>query len=352
MTIFSNLLNAYATIDSKHDITGKLVKQATSWLGVEDEEGNAKNGTSASMESRETTQSTSSTSDLMTTISTTATTPTTRNGGGAFDAIVVDNNGLPPVKSNVNPSQPLREKPPSEGFFRATPKPLLYSNVLPHRDLQFGVSNPHFFSEEVPQATEAYGPTDFLVETVKLDKNFLHQFFTSKPVLLGTDVVTSTSVKVKRGRESSGEVMDGPESLLDAMLTGDAKDEEKRGLPSFLKNLRPRPTELPTTRRTTAFPIFTRSSTTTTAASTTTSTTTTTTTTTRQLAKMSKVKHRDSPAIIVKNVHKFQRYNIPPEAKVTHHLKVPNPSQLASGGPRQARQPQSQPQQHFENQNR
>ncbi len=50
-----------------------------------------------------------------------------------------------------------------------------------------------------------------MVETVKLDKDFFHQFFTSKPLLLGTDVVTSTSVQVqkkdmarKRAREDSG----------------------------------------------------------------------------------------------------------------------------------------------------
>ena len=33
ITIFSNLLNAYATIDSKHDITEKLINTATSLLG-------------------------------------------------------------------------------------------------------------------------------------------------------------------------------------------------------------------------------------------------------------------------------------------------------------------------------
>ena len=37
MTIFSNLLNAYATIDSKHDITGKLMQSATNWLSPDEE---------------------------------------------------------------------------------------------------------------------------------------------------------------------------------------------------------------------------------------------------------------------------------------------------------------------------
>ena len=45
-------------------------------------------------------------------------------------------------------------------------------------------------------STAGYGPDDFIVETVNLDKNFFYQFFTSKPVIIDTDVVTSTSVQV------------------------------------------------------------------------------------------------------------------------------------------------------------
>ena len=33
VSIFSNLLNAYATLDSKHDITNQIVQSASSWLG-------------------------------------------------------------------------------------------------------------------------------------------------------------------------------------------------------------------------------------------------------------------------------------------------------------------------------
>ena len=46
-------------------------------------------------------------------------------------------------------------------------------------------------------STAGYGPDDFIVETVNLDKNFFYQFFTSKPMIIDTDVVTSTSVKVR-----------------------------------------------------------------------------------------------------------------------------------------------------------
>ena len=45
-------------------------------------------------------------------------------------------------------------------------------------------------------STAGYGPDDFIVETVNLDKNFFYQFFTSKPMIIDTDVVTSTSVQV------------------------------------------------------------------------------------------------------------------------------------------------------------
>ena len=34
MSIFSNLLNAYATLDNKHDITNQIVQSASSWLGM------------------------------------------------------------------------------------------------------------------------------------------------------------------------------------------------------------------------------------------------------------------------------------------------------------------------------
>jgi hypothetical protein len=73
----------------------------------------------------------------------------------------------------------------------------------------YGVSNPGYVSSDsaLSSTEKAYGPADFVVETVKLDKAFFHKFFTSKPHLLGTDTVTSGHVNVnhsrKRGREST-----------------------------------------------------------------------------------------------------------------------------------------------------
>ena len=64
---------------------------------------------------------------------------------------------------------------------------------------QLGVDNPYWFSngqDFSPSSTAGYGPDDFVVETVNLDKDFFYQFFTSKPMIIDTDVVTSTSVQV------------------------------------------------------------------------------------------------------------------------------------------------------------
>ena len=56
---------------------------------------------------------------------------------------------------------------------------------------------------------------------MKLDSNFFNQFFTSKPLLIGRDVVTSKSVNVnqslqklprKRSRKTSADL---PDSLVD-----------------------------------------------------------------------------------------------------------------------------------------
>ena len=46
------------------------------------------------------------------------------------------------------------------------------------------------------QTERAISVLDVIVETVNLDKNFFYQFFTSKPMIIDTDVVTSTSVQV------------------------------------------------------------------------------------------------------------------------------------------------------------
>ena len=250
MSIFSNLLNAYATLDTKHDITNQLVKSASNWLGTE-------------------------TSTAASTLSTTS--PTTQtpvpisvrssvedDDVSAFQAIVVDSDGFPPVRSNVNLDQPLRPKPPSEGGFRVTPAPNYY-----HSSNQYGVDNPHFYSDDLnPVADKNYGPNDFVVETVKLDKAFFHQFFTSKPLLLGTNVVTSKSVRNgnsnlrKQGRQdASGSIP----SLLESMVLSHNKNQPSR------------------------------------------TTTTTTTTTERPEIK--------------NNVKTFKRYHIPAEVKISHSLR-------------------------------
>jgi len=129
-----------------------------------------------------------------------------------------------PVKSNLFHSGPLRAKPPSDDIIQVSPSPQDFDNT--DVDLQYGVSNPHWYSNQIQASTAGYGPDDFIVETVNLDKNFFYQFFTSKPMIIDTDVVTSTSVQVKydqkkkkgrdtelfkKGRET---LMNLPEHLL------------------------------------------------------------------------------------------------------------------------------------------
>ena len=50
------------------------------------------------------------------------------------------------------------------------------------------------------EATPKYGPDDFITEIVRLDKNALDKYFPDspvKPLVLGADTVTSSSVKVR-----------------------------------------------------------------------------------------------------------------------------------------------------------
>ena len=80
---------------------------------------------------------------------------------------------------------------------------------------QLGVDNPYWFSDSQqfsPSSTPGYGPDDFVVETVNLDKDFFYQFFTSKPMIIDTDVVTSTSVQVKKVK---------PEKIVDSVSQGE-----------------------------------------------------------------------------------------------------------------------------------
>lgn len=90
-------------------------------------------------------------------------------------------------RSNINPDQPLRPKPPGSGVFKVTPAPNQGPSSNPN---QYGVNNPQYFSSELNNnPNDGYGPNDFIVETVKLDKAFFHQFFTSKPLLLANGEV-------------------------------------------------------------------------------------------------------------------------------------------------------------------
>ena len=235
-----------------------------------------------------------------------------------FDAIVVDAEDIQlPVRSNVDPDQPLRPKPPSDGVFKVTPSPY-------HKPYgRFGVQNPNFYSEELlsPSTTENYGPNDFIVETVKLDKDFFHQFFTSKPLLLGTDVVTSTSVKVnrdpyprKRSRKTNAELPDSliepssreavkyPQMPKNSILQQMAFNHFNKGQDSFqLSSPKPSGTSPATVMTSTA-----RSSTP--------STTTRSPTTTSS-------KISDVPKVI-NSVKTFTRYYIPPEVKISHTISA------------------------------
>ena len=129
---------------------------------------------------------------------------------------VVYNNDYMPPKSNMYGD--LRPKPPSEDIIVVSPSPEVYND--PYE--QYGVNNPNWYGNS-PSSTIGYGPDDFIVETVNLDKDFFYQFFTSKPMILDTDVSTSTSLEVnglrdyypiKRGRGDQEELSNLPEYLV------------------------------------------------------------------------------------------------------------------------------------------
>lgn len=184
--------------------------------------------------------------------------------------VVINNNRLPPVKSNLYSDKPLRPKPPSEQMIQVSPSPHDYS--AKDKPLQYGVNNPHWFSNEVRASTPGYGPEDFVVETVNLDKNFFYQFFTSKPMIIDTDVVTSTSMQVnydkqKKGRESPmSDMLESPMSSLPEPLVDNEIQQLKQAFES---------------------PVVDREQ-------------------------------------ILNTVSKFKRYNVPAEVRVTHNLAVPS----------------------------
>ena len=242
--IFSNLLNAYATIDSKHDITGKLINGAASWFQGPtqesrttdtEEESEVPTPTPTSSTSTSTKKASKRKTTKASTGGTTVTTtksnrkwpkPTSTNlrvkdrissfssseneeyqslmeriraatkDSSEYDVVTSNYDSLP-AKSNVFGNGPLRPKPPSENIIQVSPSPQGFGEAeeLP----QLGVDNPYWFSDSQqfsPSSTPGYGPDDFVVETVNLDKDFFYQFFTSKPMIIDTDVVTSTSVQV------------------------------------------------------------------------------------------------------------------------------------------------------------
>jgi hypothetical protein len=342
--IFSNLLNAYATIDSKHDITGKLINGAASWFqGTPDD---AMTADTRSVESTEETTTTSlstttttkkptqkptrrfknkkktTTQGLFWTTERTTRYPVTSTNvrvrdkiatfsadqnehylnifdkikkaanshESEYDIVTNYDNDLPPVRSNLYSEGPLRPKPPSEQMIQISPDQHDYSKDI--APIQYGVSNPNWYSNEIKASTAGYGPDDFVVETVNLDKNFFYQFFTSKPMIIDTDVVTSTSVqvnydqKIKRGRETSDDIPNKkgretlsnlPEHLVGNEIlpkhilkkTGEAYDPHRQDSESSTNK------------------VFT-------------------------------VTQPDTVPIILNNASKFKRYQIPPEVQITH----------------------------------
>jgi len=215
-------LNAYATIDSKHDLTGKLINSAASWLQPPTAEVRTTDlvtatttpdvsvSTSATVKNDKRKEETTTvrSEKPVTSVSVRVNEKQKNQYQSIFDKIraaantkeseydIVTNydTDLPPVKSNVFSDGPLRPKPPSEEIIQVSPAPHDYNK---EDAVQFGVNNPQWYSNEIQASTAGYGPDDFIVETVNLDKNFFYQFFTSKPMIIDTDVVTSTSVKVK-----------------------------------------------------------------------------------------------------------------------------------------------------------
>ena len=278
-------------------LSGRIVEQASSLFNPSPKEAALSTSTENSSLEPEPKTSTQITDNRL-----------TDTADAPYDAVVVDANfDLPPVRSNVDLDKPLRPKPPSDGVFKVTPAPSFSSNSA----AKYGVPNPNFYSDNLGP-TDNYGQDDFMVETVKLDKAFFHQFFTSKPLLLGTSHVTSKSVEVdknfafarKRSRKTSADL---PEALIHDLNMPKFTDSK---LQQMAKNHQHQKTTSPET----------------TTMSSTTSTSTTTTTlkpetekrTTAYVQNTSK-KISDVPKII-NSVKTFTRYYIPPEVKISHSV--------------------------------
>ena len=175
--IFSNLLNAYATIDSKHDLTGKIINSAANWLQPPTAEVRTTDVVETTTSA--TTTATSSSPSSKSSVRQKSEETTRRTGErpvtnisvrvhdkissdenqyqSVFDKIraaaqeseyhVVTDSPLPPVKSNLFSGGPLRPKPPSEEIIQVSPAPHDYDQDKP--PIQYGVSNPQWYSNEI-----------------------------------------------------------------------------------------------------------------------------------------------------------------------------------------------------------
>ena len=179
--IFSNLLNAYATIDSKHDLTGKLINSAASWLqpptaevrttdvvtaSTTPDDGSLSSSSSTTVRSvkRKEETTTARSERPVTNVSVRVNEEKKKNKNqyqsifdkiraaaqsqeSEYDIVTNYDTDLPPVKSNLFSEGPLRPKPPSEEIIQVSPAPHDYNKEEPA--VQFGVSNPQWYSNEI-----------------------------------------------------------------------------------------------------------------------------------------------------------------------------------------------------------
>ena len=196
---------------------------------------------------------------------------------------VVYDDYLPP-KSNMWGS--LRPKPPSEDIIVVSPAPELYND--PYE--QYGVNNPNWYGNS-PSSTPGYGPDDFIVETVNLDKNFFYQFFTSKPLILDTDVSTSTSVQLE---------VNGLRDYY-PLKRGRGEQETLSNLPDYLVGQQILPNHI-----------------------------------LKKTGLLNEVNEEKNIEPEIINKSKFKRYNVPPEVRITSDISLPQYRSLDYVAPQQA----------------
>ena len=174
--IFSNLLNAYATIDSKHDLTGKIINSAASWLTPEAAELRTTDVGDPTTTPTSTTSSPPSTPSSKETTTSRREKPVTNisvrvnqdqkdesqyqsifdkiraaanSKESEYDIVTNYETNLPPMKSNIFAEGPLRPKPPSEEIIQVSPAPHDYSYDKDEPPLQYAVGNPNWYSNEI-----------------------------------------------------------------------------------------------------------------------------------------------------------------------------------------------------------